>query len=854
MSSATHPTSGPDGYVETNEARSAESRSALRRTTLAAIAASLLAAGCNRPAAGPAPPPAAGNGTASSPVPKLPPQRTMQPERGKPPQRLGAPQATVEQALAAIDAAFSQAPAPLGPNIVVFPAVDETNRIREDGVAISEIGVMRAAYGPQRRLKIQVRALRNIFREADCSETGTLVDEERIQRCVAAMDTNLYVVPRIELTGREYELTMAFRGEGDRPDKEYLHRVPLDELASVPCLMGQDILDFAGIELTDGERALLMERPVRNVVELLRLQEFMSDRRTMGAAGNNALKSLHATPGLAPLWDVYLSDAGAGAESLYYYDSLQPPIPCDRLKIAYAKQLRDLGRPDQATMMLLDLVPTHRDDASFYGTLVWSAALWGQPEVTERLFQAWSDSDRSYRGHLMRGDVYVDWAWHARGSGFADTVTDEGWKLFGERLQKARDELNAAIAVNPSGWEAHTKMLVVAKGMGLPRNEADRHLDEAVRAFPGNVKAYVNMYEYLLPRWHGTSEDLLAFADRCLSTGRWEDGIPHVVVDCVLDVCRDTGTSSIARADATRPEVLTLVKRYYEEAVRAGSKQDAGKAATLYSVLISRSGNYADVEPLLPQLFERDLAIMPYEFELYFLSAAAVDSRLPEDAASQFRVQLALYRGDLDAAEALLERVEAAPLEDFTSARYVPRLRRALELARKLQAEKSITITAEEMFASFIYNYRDVPSWRVEAGRMVCEPGGISAHLTLPFGLSRAVISGTLEWSGDAETVDVVSHACSARDMVAIRYTVWQGTTHIVRNGLATASLPNTPPGPKEFRLEWGEDYDTLQPFAGVEETAPVIDDAPGALTINIEGLGPRNSQLRVGPIRIELK
>lgn len=853
MRYAARPTSRRHLCRAMHDARLTALRSSLRQAALAVIAVGLLAAGCNKPTAGPGSAPAAGNGTANSPVPKMPPQRTIQFERRMQPQRLAAPQATAEQALAAIDAAFSQAPAPLGPNIVVFPAVDETNRIREDGTAISEIGVMRAVYGPQRRLKIQVRGLRNLFREADCSETGTLVDEERIQRCVTAMGTSLYVVPRIEEIGREYELTMAFHGNGDRPDKEYVHRVSIDELTSVPCLMAEDIVDFAGIKLTDQERALLMERPVRNSGELLRLQEFMSDRRTMGTFGRNALLSLKDTPDLAPLWDAYLSDAGAGAESLSYYDSLQPPIPCDRLKIAYAKQLRDLGRPDQAVMMLLDLVPTHRDDASFYGTLVWSAALWGKPDVTERLLQAWSDSDKSYRGHLMRGDVYVDWAWHARGSGFADTVTEEGWMLFGERLEQARDELNAAIAVNLDGWEAHAKMLVVAKGMGFPRSEADRHLNEAARAYPGNVNAYINMSQYLLRRWHGTSEELLAFADRCLSTGRWEEGIPHLVIDCVLDVCRDTGTSSIARAEATRPEIVTLVKRYYEEAVRAGSPKDASKAATFYAVLISRSGNYADIEPLVPHFFERDLALMPYEFESYFLSGAAVDSRLPEDAASQFRVQLALYRGDLDAAEALLERVEAAPLEDFTSERYVPRLRRALELARKLEAEKSITITADEMFASFDYNYREV-RWRVEAERMICEPGGISGHLILPFGLSRAIISGTLEWDGDAETVDVVSHACSARDMVAIRYYVWQGRTQIVRNGMATADLPNTPPGPKEFRLEWGGEYDTLQPFAGVEEVAPVIDDAPGTLAIQIEGLGPRESQLRVGPIRIELK
>jgi hypothetical protein len=239
---------------------------------------------------------------------------------------------------------------------------------------------------------------------------------------------------------------------------------------------------------------------------------------------------------------------------------------------------------------------------------------------------------------------------------------------------------------------------------------------------------------------------------------------------------------------------------------------------------------------------------MPYDFEHVFLYDAAEDATMPDGAASMARVRMALYRGELDAATVLLEQVEAAPPEDFTSAREVPRLRRAVELARRLVTEKSIVITPDEMLSTFLYNHREA-RWRVEDGLMVCNPSGGAGSLVFPFGLKTAVIEGTVEWAGNVGAVDIVSHACCVRDTVAIRYYLRQKSMQIVRNGMPTASMQGLPPGTKEFRLEWEAEHDTLQPFAGFEEVAPVVDDVPGVFAIQIEGV-----RLGVGSIRIELK
>ena len=64
--------------------------------------------------------------------------------------------------------------------------------------------------------------------------------------------------------------------------------------------------------------------------------------------------------------------------------------------------------------------------------------------------------------------MLLDWAWEARGTGWAFTVTPAAGQLFDARLRRARTELEKAIQLNPSGWEAHGSLLTAYEAMGRP--------------------------------------------------------------------------------------------------------------------------------------------------------------------------------------------------------------------------------------------------------------------------------------------------------------------------------------------------------------------------------------------------
>ena len=57
---------------------------------------------------------------------------------------------------------------------------------------------------------------------------------------------------------------------------------------------------------------------------------------------------------------------------------------------------------------------------------------------------------------LLKGQSYVQMAWLARGGGYADTVTRDGWKLFQERLATAENALTNA-------WRLDSKIRICGK-------------------------------------------------------------------------------------------------------------------------------------------------------------------------------------------------------------------------------------------------------------------------------------------------------------------------------------------------------------------------------------------------------
>lgn len=114
---------------------------------------------------------------------------------------------------------------------------------------------------------------------------------------------------------------------------------------------------------------------------------------------------------------------------------------------------------------------------------------------------------------IVLGEGYRYYGWGARGGGYANKVTDDGWRLFKERLAKAREYLEAAEKMPTKDPEAYCRLLEVALSQGWSRADCEVLFHKAVQIEPAYHDTYLTMAFFLLPRWGGKPGDAERFAE-----------------------------------------------------------------------------------------------------------------------------------------------------------------------------------------------------------------------------------------------------------------------------------------------------------------------------------------------------
>jgi hypothetical protein len=162
----------------------------------------------------------------------------------------------------------------------------------------------------------------------------------------------------------------------------------------------------------------------------------------------------------------------------------------------------------------------------------------------------------------LDGEYFTDAAWCARGSDWASNVTDQGWKLFAERLAKADAILEAGFAKYPQEGEMAVAMLTVELGQGEGRDRMEAWFQKAIKLDPDDFRAYCGKEYYLQPKWYGSIEDLLSFGREAEKTGRWDSMVATILTKGIaIDAENDEDVYK-------RDDVWTAVEKNYREFLR----------------------------------------------------------------------------------------------------------------------------------------------------------------------------------------------------------------------------------------------------------------------------------------------
>jgi hypothetical protein len=198
-----------------------------------------------------------------------------------------------------------------------------------------------------------------------------------------------------------------------------------------------------------------------------------------------------------------------------------------------------------------------------FGTLKWNDTQFADfyHAIESSLFENWPNESEVW---LLKGRAYVEMAWHVRGGGYANTVTEAQWKLFGDRLGIAQKALEQAWKINPSDSRTACEMISVELGQGLGRDRMELWFRRAMQLDPNNYSACSAKLLYLEPKWHGSVEEMLRFGRECVDAKFWGGRVPLVLLDAHVDIQALSGDEVKQASYWKRPKVWPDIKAAFD--------------------------------------------------------------------------------------------------------------------------------------------------------------------------------------------------------------------------------------------------------------------------------------------------
>ncbi len=149
----------------------------------------------------------------------------------------------------------------------------------------------------------------------------------------------------------------------------------------------------------------------------------------------------------------------------------------------------------------------------------------GEWQVHLNKLRKWvKEAPDSLTARVGLGDALVNYAWNARGQGYADKVSAEGWRLFNARsalAERALDDVQKLGAKCPHWYVAKLR---IGLGQGWEFARFEKVFQEGVALEPTYYYLYRVKAMYLLPRWYGEPGDWERFADETYQRVGGKDG------------------------------------------------------------------------------------------------------------------------------------------------------------------------------------------------------------------------------------------------------------------------------------------------------------------------------------------
>ncbi len=141
--------------------------------------------------------------------------------------------------------------------------------------------------------------------------------------------------------------------------------------------------------------------------------------------------------------------------------------------------------------------------------------------------------------HIARGVLFAKEGWASRGTGYAYTVTPEGWQGYHQNIGNAAEQFEQAHALRPDFPEAATEMIRIKWGDNFTRTGTVYWFNQAVAAQMDYAQSYNWLLWGLRPRWGGSHEAMYELGLAALHSGRFDTHVPSVYLDVLESIYKE---------------------------------------------------------------------------------------------------------------------------------------------------------------------------------------------------------------------------------------------------------------------------------------------------------------------------
>lgn len=211
-------------------------------------------------------------------------------------------------------------------------------------------------------------------------------------------------------------------------------------------------------------------------------------------------------------------------------------------------------------------------------------------------------------GFALKGTIRISNAWAWRGSGWASTVTKEGWAGFERNLAEADAMLTESWRANPADPLAAGYACTLA-GAGNSATPLETWMLRSMKACFDHGAAFDAAMNFMLPRWGGSYAQMLALGCDYLDTRRFDTEVPWRVIVAAEDVIRDAGRTqddASMQAAFADPRFAAAVDACLDGYL-PGAPAQARRYACIRAAIHWHGGRTAQARKALDGLAEADL-------------------------------------------------------------------------------------------------------------------------------------------------------------------------------------------------------------------------------------------------------